>query len=208
MTLVLTDTFDRADSATLGLSWVEGGCGFGTSLEIVSNAVKSSVASAEQSAYWGAVNGSDICTAFTLETLSTEDFDPFPFFVTTANTALGWQFYMRVPRTSIEVWRVTGGVFDTTISLSQTFVQGDAICARVVDNGSTVTGYVYRQAAAVGAWVEVGSAVFSGRDPGPFYPGIGIYNNTTTALNDFYTGSGSPVVVGTQILMPQAMRVR
>lgn len=194
MTLTLIDNFNRADSATLGGSWTEGGTSFGTALEIVSNAVKIVAGAAENTAYWTGLSGNDMCAAFTIPTLSAVDFDPLPIFVTTASAALGWQFYLRSPRNSVEVWRLTGGVFDTTISLSQTFVAGDAICARVVDNGSTVTGYVYRQAGATGAWVEVGTAVFAGRDAGPFYPGIGIYDNTTTVLDNFYAGAGSPVV--------------
>lgn len=207
MALTLTDDFNRANSVTLGGSWTEGAFGLGSALEIVSNAVKIVSGSAENVAYWTGTSGSDICSAFTIPTLSTVDYDPLPIFVTTGSSSLGMQFYMKSPRTSIEVWRLTGGVLDTTISLSQTFVAGDAICARVVDNGSTVTAYVYRQAGATGAWVEVGTAVLVGRDAGPYYPGIGIYDNTTTVLDDFYTGVGTPVVASDPVFLPRMMVV-
>lgn len=209
MTLTLADDFTRADSATLGSPWTEGVTGFGSALQIVSNAVKIVSGSGENTACWTDESGLDICSAFTITTLSAVAYDPLPVFARTANTTQGWQFYLLDPRNSIEVWRFSQGVFSDTISLSQTFVAGDAICVRLVDSGTEITAYVYRQAGATGAWVEVGSAVLSsynGDDIGPYYPGIGIYDNTTTVIDDFYTGTGSPVVAP-PVFLPSMMIV-
>ncbi len=199
-TPALLDDFNRADNVSLGASWSEQAA---ATMEIVSNAVKIVAGSSSQWAYWSALASSDLGSSITIATLSAVDFDPVvAAFVRDADPTTDgaqYMFYVRSPRTTIDVYRGTG-VFDHAISLSATVTVADKIGVRCTDSGTTVSFQVWRDSGA--GWVQIGSSSAVTRLAGPYRPGFGIYNNTTTVMDDFKAEAVSAV---TSVMLPMGV---
>lgn len=131
----VTDSFDRADAATLGANWAK----YGSSdwLQIVSNSA-ARVSGDAPFAWWSADTvGADQCSQTTLSNTST-DLSGWPII---RASATAWQFYaLRITGSSILVYKYTGqydlsslGSFDTTPQIGDVY----RICAV----GGTIKAY-------------------------------------------------------------------
>lgn len=178
------DDFDRANSATLGLSWREGDDVMGSDLRINGNDVDA-ITAGFHSAYWDGIESNHVGFAFTI-IFADQNYDVCGAVVTAdaGNGVNPIYFHYTALGAAIEIY-YDNSVLEATVALSETFVNTDVIGIEVKDAGSDNVYKIFRRAGGTGNWSQVGTHTdTSAARGGPWDPGFGLAGGATGATVD------------------------